>query len=119
MGASLEVSSEDPLAAAILEAEREGGLTAAVVRDFRYLPGKGVSGQLDGRVVALGNAAMMSRMEVPVETLIAHVEALRRDGQTVMYMAVDGRVIGLICVADTLEPSTRETLADLHSGGLP
>jgi Cu+-exporting ATPase len=118
LAASLEVSSEHPLAAAILKAARDRGVEPSPVRDFRYLPGKGISGQVEGRVVALGNAAMMSRMEVPVDTLTAHVEGLRREGQTVVYLATEGRVIGLLGIADPLKASTKEALAVLHSEGI-
>jgi Cu+-exporting ATPase len=118
LAASLEVSSEHPLAAAILKAARDRGVEPSPVRDFRYLPGKGISGQVEGRVVALGNAAMMSRMEVPVDTLTAHVEGLRREGQTVVYLATEGRVIGLLGIADPLKASTKEALAALHSEGI-
>ena len=68
--------------------------------------------------MALGNTSMMSRMEIPVDTLTAHVESLRREGQTVVYLSADGRVIGLLGIADPLKATTREALAALHADGV-
>jgi Cu+-exporting ATPase len=116
--ASLERGSEHPLAAAIVQGAVERGLTLSPVTDFRSLTGKGVAGRVDGRDVALGNAAMMRELGIPAEALARQAEALRRTGQTVMLVAIDGKAAGLLGVADPIKPSTPEALQLLRNEGL-
>ncbi|RKH05154.1 heavy metal translocating P-type ATPase [Corallococcus carmarthensis] len=116
--ASLERGSEHPLAAAVAAGARERGVAPGGVEDFQAVPGQGVRGRVDGRDVALGNAALMRSLGVEVEALTERAEALRQEGQTVVLVSVDGRAAGLLGVEDPLKPSTPEALARLRDEGL-
>jgi Cu+-exporting ATPase len=118
LAASLERGSEHPLAEAIVAGAGERGLSTAAVEDFRSVTGKGVAGRVEGRAVALGNRRMMADLGVDVTALEARAEALRDDGQTVMFVAVDGRAAGLVGVADPVKATTPEALALLRQAGL-
>ena len=121
LAAALEQPSEHPLAGAILAAARERGLNLPRVDDFRAEPGKGILGTIDGARVALGNVAMMREAGVPgvaVDGVARKAEELRRDGQTVMYLAVNASVAALLGVADPLKASTAEAIEALHKEGL-
>jgi P-type Cu+ transporter len=113
LAASLERASEHPLAAAVVAGAAERGLTLAEVRDFDSLTGRGVRGRVGDRRVELGNRAL-----VDPGPLAERAEALRADGQTVMFVAVDGRVAGLLGVADPIKPSTLDAVRLLHEAGL-
>jgi Cu+-exporting ATPase len=116
--ASLERGSEHPLAAAILAGATERGIAVTAAEDFRSVTGKGVVGRVDGRSVALGNLRLMQDSGVAVDALLADADALRGEGQTVMFVAVDGRAAGLVAVADPIKSSTPEALAALREAGL-
>ncbi|MDR6289009.1 MULTISPECIES: copper-transporting P-type ATPase [Inquilinus] len=118
LAAGLERGSEHPLAAAILAGAAERGAAPAPVAEFRSLTGKGVAGRADGREVALGNAALLQELGIAAGPLAAEAETLRRDGSTVMHLAVDGTVAGLIVVADPIKPSTQSALAALRAEGM-
>jgi len=121
LAAALERSSEHPLAAAILAAAGDRGLSLPRVEDFRAEPGKGILGTVDGTRVALGNAAMMRDAGVPgnvIDNVAAKADELRRDGQTVMFLAVDRAAVALVGVADPIKASTGEAIAALHKEGL-
>jgi len=116
--ASLERGSEHPLAEAIVKGAQERGAVFADVRDFASVTGKGVTGMVDGRRVALGNRALMTDLGV---TLGAHgdrAEALRAEGQTVMFVAIDGALAGLLGVADPIKSSTPDAIRALHADGM-
>ncbi|HVA72795.1 MAG TPA: heavy metal translocating P-type ATPase [Candidatus Limnocylindrales bacterium] len=116
--ASLEQGSEHPLAAAILaEAARQFAKPAAST-DFRSFTGKGITGRVEGHAVAVGTAALLHEMSVATITLRDRAEALRRDGQTVVHVSVDGQEAGLISIADPIKPSTAEAIAQLRGEGL-
>ncbi|HXN34189.1 MAG TPA: heavy metal translocating P-type ATPase [Polyangiaceae bacterium] len=116
--ATLERASEHPLAAAIVKgaAERRATLTSA--KAFESITGQGVRGEVDGRRVALGNRALMQAVSVDVSELTAKSEELRADGQTVMFVAVDGRLAGLLGVADPIKEGTPEAIAELQREGV-
>ena len=119
LAASLERASEHPLAAAIVAGAKERGATSlAKVSEFASVTGQGVRGVVDGRRVALGNRAMMETIGLDPHPLDARAEALRTDGQTVMYVAVDGALAGLLGVADPLKDSTPEALRALENEGI-
>jgi Cu+-exporting ATPase len=118
LAASLERGSEHPLAAAIVGGAAERGVTPAAVQEFRSVTGQGVTGRVDGRRVALGNRRLMADLAVDVAALEARAETLRDDGQTVMFVAVDGRAAGLVGVADPIKPTTPEALSLLGESGL-
>ncbi len=118
VAASLERKSEHPLAAAILAAAKERQLRLEDAAEFGSLTGRGVVGKIGGRKVALGNARLLAEMKIDAGAAAEEAEKLRRDGQTVVFLAVDGRVAGLVAVADPIKESTQEAVRMLHEGGL-
>ena len=118
LAASLEKGSEHPLAAAIVRGATERDVVLSDVTDFSSVTGKGVSGEVEGRAVSLGNAAMMDDLGVSIEPLINQADALRSDGQTVMYVAVDRVLAGMVGVADPIKESTPEAVRLLHEEGI-
>jgi Cu+-exporting ATPase len=118
LAAALEQGSEHPLAAAILSAAKKKGLRLPPVEGFRAIPGKGIDGRIDGVRVVLGNAAMMVEAAVSFDAAAAHADELRREGQTVMFLAVGGVPAGLIGVHDPVKPTTAAAIRDLHQEGL-
>jgi len=116
--AGLEIASEHPLAAAIVEGARGRGVAPLPASDFKSLTGKGVTGTVGGRVVALGTAALLQSINIDAADLAARAEELRRDGQTVMIAAVDGTPAGLIAVADPIKDSTLEAVRALQADGV-
>ena len=118
LAASLERSSEHPLAAAIVEAAKERGLTLADAADFDAPIGKGVTGIVDGRYVTIGNRAMMASAGVDTASLDAEADALRQDGATAIFVAIDGEPAGIIAIADPVKSTTPAALAALKAAGL-
>jgi len=118
LAASLERASEHPLAAAIVAGAEARGLRLTEARDFRSVTGKGVQGVVDGLRVTLGTRAFLEESRVPLGGLAGQAEALRRDGQTVVFVAVDGKAAGLVGVADPIKASTPEAIRLLHAAGV-
>ena len=118
LAAGIELGSEHPLAAAIVTGAEGRGLSPARADEFRSVTGKGVVGRIAGRTVALGNRRLMDDLGVALGSLNERAEELRRDGQTVMFVAADGRPAGLVGVADPIKPSTPEALELLRAAGL-
>lgn len=118
LAASLERGSEHPLAAAIVRGAEARGLGLKPVAEFRSLTGQGVQGEIDGHRVAVGNLKLLESLGVDPAPLIGHAERLRADGQTAMYVAIDGRAAGLVGVSDAIKASTPEAVAALHGQGL-
>jgi Cu+-exporting ATPase len=119
LAAGLEQGSEHPLAGAIVGAARERGVTPPQVRRFFSVPGRGVSGSVDGRFVMLGNLAMMEDGKVTVvDTAAERVDALRAQGQTVVFLGVDGALSAILGVADPIKASAAAAIAELHRDGL-
>ena len=118
LAASLERASEHPLAAAIVRGAAEKGLKLAAVRDFRSMTGKGVSGIVEDKSVALGNVALMTDLSIDHSRLQERLAALHDAGQTVLLVAIDGRLAGLLGVADRIKSSTAEAIRLLHADGL-
>ncbi len=118
LAASLDQGSEHPLAHAIVNAARERSLVLDKAEGFDSGSGIGVHGGVGGKHVALGNSALMTQLTVPVDTLIRPAEALRVEGASVMYLAVDGQPAGLLAVSDPIKASTAEALATLKASGL-
>jgi P-type Cu+ transporter len=118
LGASLERASEHPLAAAIVNGAQEKNIVLTAVSDFKSFTGKGVSGTVEGRAVALGNLKLFEELNIDAGDLPIRAEALRRDGQTVMLLAIDGHAAGLICVADPIKESTLGAIRALHRAGV-
>ncbi len=118
LAASLERSSEHPLAAALLAAARERKLALSEPSDFRALPGKGITGKVEGRAVALGNAELFRDLRIDLSSLAAEADALRGEGQTVLFVAVENNLSGLLGVADPVKATTPEAIQQLHADGL-
>jgi Cu+-exporting ATPase len=118
LAASLDQGSEHPLAEAIARAAREQKLTLSRVDRFESSTGIGVRGVIDQQPVALGNTALMSELGVAVERFGVQAEALRQQGASVMYLAVEGQPVGLIAVSDPIKASTAEALATLRASGI-
>jgi P-type Cu+ transporter len=118
LAASLEIASEHPLAAAIIDAAAAQKLQLDEVRGFRTIPGKGLVGAIDGRAVAFGNLKLMEGLAVDPGDLRKHAEILRKNGRTIMFLAIDGRAAGLISVADPIKASALETLRELRNEGI-
>jgi P-type Cu+ transporter len=118
LAASLERSSEHPLAAAITASAKERGAALAEVADFRSLTGKGVTGSIGGRQVALGNAQLLKDLGVATSGLEAEAEHKRRDGATAMFVAVAGKPAGVIAVADPVKATTPAALQSLRADGI-
>jgi P-type Cu+ transporter len=118
LAASLERASEHPLAAAIVDAAKERGLDLLDAREFDSLTGKGVRGIVEGRAVALGNQRFLESLGIDVASLTTSAEERRAAGETVMFVAVDGRPAGLIGVADPIKPTTAGAIEALRGEGL-
>lgn len=116
--AGLEQNSEHPLAGAIVNGAREKGLTLDKPKDFRSLTGKGVTGTVEDRVVAVGTVPFLRDLGADTEALVAQAEPLRQEGQTVIFVAIDGKSAGLLGVADPIKASTPEAIDLLHQEGL-
>jgi Cu+-exporting ATPase len=118
LGASLERSSEHPLAAAIVAAARAEGAETWEPADFRAVTGKGVSGRVGDRAVALGNETLMAELGADISALTAQADRLRSEGATVLFLAVDGKAGAAIAVADPIKPTTRAALDSLRADGI-
>ncbi|MCB2050163.1 MAG: cadmium-translocating P-type ATPase [Novosphingobium sp.] len=118
LAASLERGSEHPLAEAIVTGAQDRGLTLADANDFEAITGKGVKGTVDGRMVALGNAALLDDMGLAGGDLIDKANKRRDEGETVMFVALDGALAGIVSVADPVKETTPDALNALHQLGL-
>jgi Cu+-exporting ATPase len=118
LGAALERASEHPLAAAIIAGSGERGLVLPEVKNFRSVTGRGVVGEVEGHTVALGNQRLMNEQKLNLGGLAQQADALRSEGQTVMFIAVDGKAAGLMGVADPVKDTTPEALRLLHQEGI-
>ena len=118
LAASLERSSEHPLAAAIAAAADERRFPLENVTEFRSLTGKGITGSIAGRAVAVGNAALIQSLGIPTGDLESVAQKLRNEAATAMFVAIDGRAGGVIAVADPIKPGTPPALASLRNEGI-
>ena len=118
LAASLERASEHPLAAAIVKGAEEQGIGLAPVENFTSVTGKGVRGRVQGAEVVLGNRKMLDETGVDVSSMLERAEAMRADGQTVMFLGVNQKLAGLIGVADPIKSTTPEAIRQLHGEGI-
>jgi len=118
LAASLDQGSEHPLAAAIVAAANDKGLKLSKPEQFDSESGIGVRGTVDGKSLALGNTALMEQLGVPADALMPQAEELRGQGASVMYLAVDGTLAGLLAVSDPIKATTAEALKSLRAAGL-
>ncbi|MER8596338.1 heavy metal translocating P-type ATPase [Mesorhizobium sp. M1339] len=118
LAAGLEKGSEHPLAEAIVDGAHERYVKVPDASGFEAVTGKGVSGTVSGQKVALGNAAMMADLGIDTASVLASAEALQADGKTAMFVAVAGKLAGLVAVADPIKATTAEAIKALHDSGL-
>jgi Cu+-exporting ATPase len=118
VAASLERGSEHPLAAAVMDAAREAGVKPRDIGEFASETGKGLTGLLEGKRAAIGNAALMRDLQVRCDALEERANELRGQGKTVMYVAEDGRFAGMLAVSDRIKDGTPKAIAELQRGGL-
>ncbi|WP_238590350.1 heavy metal translocating P-type ATPase [Nitrospira moscoviensis] len=118
LAAGLEQSSEHPLAAAIVSGARDKGVAPPKAQDFRSVTGKGVTGTVEGRSVTVGTVSFLNDLSVETKPLLQQAETLRQQGQTVMFVAIDGKPAGLLGVADPIKRSTPDAIDLLHREGL-
>lgn len=118
LAASLERGSEHPLAAAIVGGAEDRGIETTAVEGFQSITGKGVTGRIDNLEVALGNRKLLEDMGIDASALLKQAEAMEAKGQTVMFVAADGKPVGLLCVADPIKETTPEALRQLHAEGI-
>ena len=118
LAGSLERGSEHPLAAAVLQATQKQKLKLSEVRDFQSVTGKGILATIEGNTTALGNQALLDELKIPAAELSGEAESLRQDGQTVMFLAVNGKAVGIIGVADPIKSSSHDAIRSLHEEGI-
>jgi len=118
LSASLERASEHSLAEAIVHGAEERGIKLSSISEFDSITGQGVKGVAEGRSIVLGNRKLMEHLSVSVEALLTVAEAGRLEGQTVMYVAIDGKAAGLVSVADPIKETTAEAIRNLHAEGV-
>ena len=118
LAAGVERGSEHPLASAIVSGAEARGIAPGRAENVRAIAGKGVVGSVEGKTVALGNAALLAEWGVAAGDFSARAEELRRSGQTVMFVAVENALAGLIGVADPIKPTTPEAIRSLHADGV-
>jgi len=118
LAATLEKASEHPLATAIISGAKERGVHPDKAEMFESITGKGVKGRIAGREVVLGNHGLFDELGIDLHSLLNQAESLRADGQTVMFLAIDGRLAGLIGVADPIKPTTPDAIRQLHAEGI-
>jgi Cu+-exporting ATPase len=114
LAASLENASEHPLGAAIVQAAKERSIALAKVTEFDSPTGKGVRGKVEGRRLALGNAKFLAELGMDVAALQTEADALRKEGATAIFVAIDGRAAGVIAIADPIKESTPAAIEALH-----
>ncbi|NUQ17438.1 MAG: heavy metal translocating P-type ATPase [Sphingomonas sp.] len=118
LASALERGSEHPLAAAIIAGAEERGISLVAVREFKSVTGKGVTGTVEDRTVALGNVALMTDLGIDPSPLQAEADAHRAEGQGIVFIAVDSRIAGLIVVADPIKETAAAAIAELHGEGI-
>ena len=118
LAASVERASEHPLASSIVAGAQKENLKLADAKDFRAVPGKGVFATVEGHAVAVGNSKLLHEAKIDPGALLALAEDLRREGQTTILIAVDGKAAGVLSVADPIKPSTAEAIQMLHREGM-
>jgi Cu+-exporting ATPase len=116
--ASLERASEHPLADAVVAESRARDALPGEVTEFRAIPGKGIVGRLESTPIAVGNAALLQELGISDEALAWRAEGLRSEGQTVVFVAIGGRVAGVLGIADPIKPSARDAIRALHAEGV-
>ncbi len=118
LAASLEISSEHPLGTPIVSRAKEKSLSFLPVEDFKSMTGKGVIGKITGKTVAIGNQKLLSDLKIDLSIASEKTESLRQQGQTVLYLAIDEKLAGVLAVSDVIKTSTKEAIEMLHKEGV-
>ncbi len=118
LAAGVERASEHPLAAAIIAGAENRGIAVQAATEFQSVTGKGVQGNVDGHVVAVGNQALLTDLDVDSRELADLAERLRGDGQSVMFVVIDGKPAGLVGVSDPIKETSKDAIAGLHEAGV-
>jgi Cu+-exporting ATPase len=118
LGASLERGSEHPLAGALVRAAEERKLALVAASEFRYLTGRGVTGRVGGREVSAGNERLFAELGIEAASLLTRAQSLRKEGQTVIQVAVDRKPVGVIGIADPIKKSTPQAINELRAAGV-
>ena len=118
LAASLEQGSEHPVARAIVSGVKERGFALAEYKDFQSIPGKGIDGRVDGKRVVVGSSGLLMERSIDWSALDERAESLGREGQTVVFTTVDGRLAGLLAVSDPIKDSTVPAITDLRKDGI-
>jgi P-type Cu+ transporter len=118
LASSIEMGSEHPLAEAIVSGAKEKGFSPSKVESFESLTGRGVMGIVEGRKIALGNRRLLEDLGIPQGDLPDKAEAMRKEGQTAMFLAVEGKAAGILAVADPIKSTTAEAIERLHQEGI-
>jgi len=118
LAASLERGSEHPLGVAMVDEAEKRGLALAKATDFDSQSGKGVTGKVEGRSLVIGNGAFLAESGVEAAPLAADADALRRDGASAIFIAVDGKAAGIIAISDPIKPTTPAAIEALHREGI-
>lgn len=118
LAASLEISSEHPLGTPIVSRAKEKSLSLLPVEDFKSMTGKGVIGKIKGKMVTIGNQKLLSDLKIDLSIASEKSESLRQQGQTVLYLAIDQKLAGVLAVSDVIKTSTKEAIEMLHKEGV-
>ncbi|MBX9865176.1 MAG: heavy metal translocating P-type ATPase [Hyphomicrobium sp.] len=118
LAASLEIASEHPLAAAIVRSAKERGLELSAVSEFDSPVGKGVTGLVDGKRIVIGNVRIMEQAKIETRELDDAADELRRDGATAIFVAIDGKAVGILAIADPVKATTPEAVSALKDAGI-
>lgn len=118
LAASLEIASEHPLGAPIVSKGKEKDLSLLPIEDFKSITGKGVIGKIAGKTVAIGNQKLLSDLQIDLTIALEKAESLRQQGQTVLYLTIEGKIAGIFAVADVIKNSTKEAIDRLHKDGI-
>lgn len=116
--AAIEQNSEHPLSEAIIKKAKENAIDTLEVENFKYITGKGVIGEVDTKIIALGNLKLMQDLNINLDDAVQKANDLRENGQTVIFIAIDNILAGLISIADPIKSSTKEAIDNLHSLGI-
>lgn len=118
LAASLEIASEHPLGTPIVSRAKEKNLSLLLVEDFKSMTGKGIIGKITGKTVAIGNQKLLSDLKIDLGIALEKADSLRQQGQTVLYLAMDEKLAGVLAVSDVIKASTKEAIEMLHKEGI-
>lgn len=118
LAASLEIASEHPLGIPIVSRAKEKNLSLLPIEDFKSVTGKGITGKMTGKTIAIGNQKLLSDLKIDLGAALEKVDSLRQQGQTVLYLGMDEKLAGILAVSDVIKASTKEAIEMLHKEGI-